>query len=367
MSRYKELDSTAATLYSELLDRSLSGEIAKGTGFSFNAKMVKGKKYWYLQHTLGDSRKQYYLGQDTSELRSRIETQKNRWKEDALDQSSLEKLVAMAINGGCLSLSHRAYKVLSAIEQSGLFRAGGVLIGSYAFQAMGNMLGVAWAEKLTLTMDVDLAASNECLVAVPEGIPSLSKTILSADTGMLEVPLLNRKHPSTSYRIRGQEFRVDLVTPEHGPPTKEPVHIRGIDSYAKPLRFLDYILEDTQKAVLLHKEGVVVNIPTPGRFAIHKLVLSQRRSAQDAAKGKKDTAQATQLIDYLLQFRPGDLWSAIDAAYAYPSAKFLQQFESGLRAVSADIKAPILEYLAELNNTPTPGGGSPAPSIVSHR
>ncbi len=363
MPRYKELDSTAATLYSELLDRSLSSEIAKGTGFSFTSKLVKGKKYWYLQHTLGDSRKQYYLGQDTKELRSRIETQKTRWKEGELDQSSLEKLVAMAINGGCTSLSHRAYKVLSAIEQSGLFRAGGVVIGSYAFQAIGNMLGVAWAEKLMLTMDVDLAASNECLVAVPEGMPSLSKTILSAETGMLEVPLLNRKHPSTSYRIRGEEFRVDLVTPELGPPADGPVHVKGIDSYAKPLRFLDYILEDTQKAVLLHKEGVVVNVPAPGRFAVHKLVLSQRRSAQDAAKGMKDAAQATQLVDCLLQRRPGDLWSAIDAAYAYPSGKFFQQFEMGLGALPGDIKAPIVDYIRGLNDEPSPSGGSPSPSM----
>jgi hypothetical protein len=345
MPDYNPLDGTATLLYSELLDRSLGAEIAKGVGFSFTSKTLKGRKYWYLQHTLGNSRKQYYLGQDSEDLRASIASQKARWEEDKQDLQSLEKLVAMAINGGCASIPHRAYKVLSAIEQSGLFRAGGVLVGSYAFQALGNMLGVAWEQKLVLTMDVDLAGSNECLVAIPEGIAPLSETILNSDSGMVEVPMLNRKHPSISFRIRGAEFRVDLVTSEKGAPSTSPVHISAIDSYAKPLRFLDFILEDTQKVVLLHKEGVVANVPSPGRFAVHKLVLGERRSASEAAKARKDTAQATQLVACLLDSRPGDLWLALDAAGEYPSAGFMRNLKAGIRKLPVNLRRPIAEYL----------------------
>ena len=342
---FSHLDGTATLMYSETLDRSLVKDTAKGTGFSFNLKNVRGNKYWYLQHTLGGSRKQYYLGEGSPDIREKMVLQKARWAESKPDQEAIEKLVSMAIRGGCMPISHRAYKVLSAIEQAGLFRAGGVLVGSYAFQAMGNMLGVSWTRDSMLTQDIDLASSSECMVAIPEGVQPICDIILGAEDGMLKVPMLNQKAPSTSFKVRGDSFRVDLITPLHGRANKSSVYIDSIKSFATPLRFLDYVLEDTQKAILLHKDGVVANVPTPSRFALHKLIVAERRPASESTKASKDREQAAQLIDCLLETRPGDLWLALDAAKKYPSAKFLHQLRTGLEKLPVEISQPLIKYM----------------------
>ena len=77
-----------------------------------------------------------------------------------------------------------------------------------------------------------------------------------------------------------------------------------------------YFLEDIQPAVLLHAHGIMVNVPAPARFAIHKCVLSQRRKAAFAAKAHKDLLQAEQVFQVLAEDRPGDLWPAFEAAQA---------------------------------------------------
>ena len=85
----------------------------------------------------------------------------------------------------------------------------------------------------------------------------LSRLLLDSGMGFLEVPALNRKSPSTKFKIRGQELSVELLTPMRGRETAKPVEIPGLAAFAEPVRFLDYLLEDNQPAVLLFKHGIV--------------------------------------------------------------------------------------------------------------
>ncbi len=337
---YTELNGSANLAYAEVLDSALSQDAATGAGLSFLLRERKSGKYWYLQHTFAGAKKQYYLGPDSPELEDRIKQQKARWEAGKIESSVLEKQVAMTIAAGCTPISHRAYKVLSATEQAGLFRAGGVLVGSYAFVAIGNMLGVTWQRNTTLTQDVDIASSNECMIAIPEGIKPMGDTILDADDDLFCVPMLDPRSPSTSFKIRGGDFRVDLVTPLQGKPSSTQ-YVGAIKSYAEPVAFLEYILEDTQKAVLLHKDGVVVNVPNPARFALHKLVVSQRRPPAQQAKAKKDLQQAAQIIACLLHSRPGDLWLALDAAADHSSQKFQKTMATGIDKLDEELRTPL--------------------------
>jgi len=52
------------------------------------------------------------------------------------------------------------------------------------------------------------------------------------------------------------------------------------------------------------------NVPTPARFALHKLWVAGVRPASEAAKSKKDLRQAEQVLDMLIDDRPGDITSA---------------------------------------------------------
>nr|WP_243396304.1 GSU2403 family nucleotidyltransferase fold protein [Marinicaulis flavus] len=68
---------------------------------------------------------------------------------------------------------------------------------------------------------------------------------------------------------------------------------------AAPLRFLDFLLKETVQAAVLSKTGVLINVPTPERYAVHKLIVSTMRhsAGESAAKADKDVAQAATLIE----------------------------------------------------------------------
>ena len=70
---------------------------------------------------------------------------------------------------------------------------------------------------------------------------------------------------------------------------------------AQPLRFLDYLIHRPVRSVVLYGPGVPVQIPAPERFAVHKLIISNRRPDDPIgqAKARKDVLQAGELIESL--------------------------------------------------------------------
>ncbi|WP_420820250.1 GSU2403 family nucleotidyltransferase fold protein [Seongchinamella sediminis] len=91
--------------------------------------------------------------------------------------------------------------------------------------------------------------------------------------------------------------------------------------------------------------------PVPGRFALHKLVVAQRRNPGQRAKSIKDVKQAKQLIAVLLDQRPADLWLALDAAVVFHD-QFAREMEEGIKALDDEaLSAPLL---AQLGLRPAP-------------
>src|SRR6185503_13792998 len=90
---------------------------------------------------------------------------------------------------------------------------------------------------------------------------------------------------------------------------KGPIHIEALGVAATPLRFLDYLIEDTQPGAVLGGSGVLVNVPRPDRFALHKLIVASRRSRGGigTTKAPKDRAQAGALLQVLLSELPGEV------------------------------------------------------------
>jgi hypothetical protein len=207
----------------------------------------------------------------------------------------------MLIGGGMMTPNRDEGKVLSLLKRNGVFLAGATLIGTTAFRAYSNMLSVVWASNAG-TQDIDLAADNHYELALPRPTTPihLRQIILDSGMGFFEVPALNRKQPSTSFKIRGRDFIVDVLAPMRGRETARPIHLIDFGTYASPLRYLNYFLDDLQPAVLLNEHGIMINVPAPGRFAVHKCVESQKRPAAFAAKALKDRSQAEQLFRVLL-------------------------------------------------------------------
>ncbi len=68
---------------------------------------------------------------------------------------------------GCAPTVPKHFRIVMRLSEYGFFRAGGVLIGTHAFLAMGNLLGVRWREGAA-TLDVDFAhAGRNISVALP--------------------------------------------------------------------------------------------------------------------------------------------------------------------------------------------------------
>lgn len=94
----------------------------------------------------------------------------------------------------------------------------------------------------------------------------------------------------------------------------ETVLLKPLGVYAQALSFLNFLIADPIPAVGLYRSGVLVQIPRPERYAIHKLIVASRRHASSAAKAQKDLAQAELLIRVLSEDRPGELQAAYDLA-----------------------------------------------------
>ena len=291
--------------------------------------------------SVGSTRREHYLGEETTELLDQMDDEKALWESEADDLELRTRLVGMLVGGGMPPVGREEGKVITLLERNGVFLAGAALVGTMAFKAYANMLGITWESDIG-TRDIDIAADNRYTLALPRTRKpiNLGQLILDSGMGFIEVPALHRKQPSTSFKIRGRELIVDVLAPMRGRETARPVHLTDFDTYASPLRDLDYLLQDIQPAVLLFKHGIMVNVPTPGRFAIHKCVISQKRPAAMAVKALKDLRQTEQLFRVLIEDRPGDIALAYDAATQQGSA-FVASFRKGLELLPRDIAEAV--------------------------
>jgi hypothetical protein len=118
-------------------------------------------------------------------------------------------------------------------------------------------------------------------------------SLMSLSSSMSLFQLSGAPAVNTSFKIRGQELRVEFLKP--------------------PLRFLDYLIETPAQAVVVGGAGVLVNVPDPARFALHKLWISARRNVSEQTKALKDLRQAGALLEVLLADRPADVERAWEA------------------------------------------------------
>lgn len=313
------LSESVHTLYAELLEQTLHAEAeavaarlpAPG---SFVSKEVRGGTYWYLQRSEGGRRRQYYLGRDTPALRRWMERVAEQRRDQAPDAARRAEIVAMlAAAGGAFRERAAVARVLRLLAEAGVFRLGGVLVGTQAFTAYGNLLGVRFEAASVRTEDIDIAQERGIAVALdPDAVPADVEAVLrQADARFFAVPALDPRRPSTSFSLRGRDLRVDLLTPQRGQDTA-PVTLPHLRAAAQPLPFLGFLLGDTQPAVVLEGSGVLVNVPEPARFLLHKLWLAGERPSAFQAKARKDLRQAAQLLEVLHADRPADLLRAWD-------------------------------------------------------
>jgi hypothetical protein len=218
--------------------------------------------------------------------------------------------------GTMRSAPHRGYlprpdpfvgDIVQALADAGFFRFRGVLVGTVAFQCYAAILGVRLSNASMQTADADFAQFHSISVAVKDSIPPILDVLRSVDPSFRSVPHQTDSLQSTQF-ISKSKYKVEFLTPNQssadydGKPAAMPA-LGG--SAAEPLRFLDYLIYEPVRATILHAAGVPVLVPSPQRYAMHKLIVASRRRDDDdgTAKSRKDLLQATTLAMALVEQR----------------------------------------------------------------
>jgi hypothetical protein len=225
----------------------------------------------------------------------------------------------------------KTYGTVASLHNHGIFSAGGLLVGSYAYGLLLNHLGVRAAAYPT--EDIDIARGTPLALESPvKG--GLLAVLRESGIDFVEVPRLEKGVPSTTFKQRGpSRFHVDLLVP--APSESFPVvAVPELGAHATGLPYLGYLLAESQMAPLLSREGCcAVRVPLPERFAVHKLVVSRLR-VERGAKSNKDVLQGSILAAVLGETHPEALTSAVAAL----PRRARKHFEAGLEQAAAHLE-----------------------------
>jgi hypothetical protein len=308
MSVYRAHPAPLTTLFSDVESFALSErEVLVGTpGTILTRTNASGFAFYAHQYydALGIKRERYIggpVGDDdvdgaADDLRTRIE-----------DVKRLLPSIRLLAREGFQLADSRTFATVASLHNSGLFGAGALLVGSHAYGAILNRLGVR--APAYLTEDVDIARNHRLELAA--GKAALAEILKSSGIEFIEVPPVDWRSPSTSFKERGRStFQVELLAPARGDEIAS-APVPELGAHAVTLPFLRYLLAESQLTALLAREGCsAVRVPLPERFAVHKLIVSQLRHGRDA-KAKKDRGQALVLCAALGDMYPGALESAV--------------------------------------------------------
>lgn len=297
--------------YQNLLEAHRMRAVSEIPGAPFLKKLPQGN-YWYARQRVGNRPIDRYIGPDSEELRGRIEQAKADHEEQKSFERRCSSLVAQLRSAGLPALDRSTGKVLNAMARVGVFRLGGTLVGTHAFRLYGAELGVRFPEAMAMTEDVDVASFENLKLVIDDKVdPSLAETFKALD--LEPVPGLDPKHRSTRWSMRGGGTMVDFLSPRMRG-EKEIVRLEPLGVYAQALPFLNFLIAEPIPAVGLYRSGVLVQVPRPERYAVHKLIVAQRRVRFAEAKALKDLAQTQALIEVLVEDRPYALEEAYNVA-----------------------------------------------------
>lgn len=370
-SEYSPLGPSAEAAYAQVMDnvtfRSLQRSVADLTG-TFAKKTVSGKEYWYFQYRDVDQCvKQIYLGPRSERLEHLMAEKANA--SDARLQS-LSRHAKAAIALGNMGIVRSQYRVIKRLEEYGFFNAGGVLIGTHAFMSYGNMLGVHWGEAAQ-TQDLDFAyAGGRVALAIGADVKiDVYDAITSLEMGFLPASKLGGTMGGSYVAPHQPDFRIDFITTT-GRDDGEVVQFPELNISMIPLKFIEYSLVDIQQAAVLSEEGaVLVNLPSPARYALHKLIVAGERAGSYQTKVNKDLSQAASLLRYLAKHQSEIVMEAWEDLQSRGKG-WRSRFEKGvdmLRRALPEID-PALIWLARAktaSNTKALQTRSPTQDMVS--
>ncbi|MHA3979129.1 nucleotidyltransferase family protein [Halovulum sp. GXIMD14794] len=295
--------------------RMLKDDAVSGIIGTPRLKTVRGRGYWYDRYRLGTEVVDRYIGEDTAELRDRLERHKAIAEVARVGARERARLMRVLRAEGYLMADAQTGQAVSALARVGVFRLGGTLVGTHAFRLYEGELGVRLGfDQTAMTEDIDIASFERLSLAlgdrVEEPLPALFQQLKFDPLPSLE------KNRTWRWRQTDRQTLVEFLTPSF----EADERIRDLPALgvsAQSLHFLHYLIAEPIRVPLLYRSGVLVQVPRPERYAVHKLIVAdRRREGADGQKARKDRAQAAFLVAVLAEERPEDLAEAFETAQA---------------------------------------------------
>ncbi len=332
LMRYR-LPNALQGAYSELLAQlsaEASSEIAAPARATLVRKTLKGKVYWYWQLHVDGQNRQTYLGPDSEPAVQHLLAEMAARNARSTLCDVLRPVYGPALQGPMA-------RVLTALGEARIHATGAVLVGTYAFVAYQGMFALRWPN-YAATDDIDLAATAQ---PADQQI-DLQQVLADTRLGFEPARFLDSARPPVMFVLPGQRQRVDVLTPLIGRPNQLPIVVPALRTHGEPLRFLDYLLQDSALTALPLGTGVLMRVPQPARYALHKLLILPRRIDPD--KRAKDFAQASSLLAVLVQESPNDLATAWRALCKWPKS-WRDGVARQIRLLPADLRGEVEDVL----------------------
>lgn len=346
----KTIDLMYQTMFSELSQRSF--DAAWTADFPpegrFTPVTVKNRKYWYfdIPDGTGGKTRRYVGPTDDQDIARHVADH----KQEKDDLRARRRLVnSLTREGGMIAPERMSGDVVEALASGGLFLLRGVLIGTVAFQTYAGILGVRLPMAALLTGDADLAQDYAISAEVENGLPPILELLQRVDPSFRAIPHRSGGAAVSAFST-DDGYRVEFLTPNRGSedyidqPSRMPA-LGGAS--ADPLRFLDFLIREPMRTMLLHKSGIPVVVPDPSRYAVHKLIVASRRrtDGQSADKRGKDIRQAELLFEALMQTRRmSDLALVYNEAWERGPA-WQDGIRAGARMMSDGSKQQLIDVL----------------------
>jgi hypothetical protein len=288
------------TLFADLLQQVETAPLAG----SVYRRSLRGAEYIYAKVPVGSARLDQFVGKSGDpDAERRAET----LVLGAQLAAQRRRIVSMLRNGGLAAPDRTMGAILDALAYARLFETGGVLVGTAAYLVSEALTGSRLPSPTLMTADVDLATASLALSAEP---PERLEAILRrADPTFEGVMQLDPRLPPSRFR-NAAGYLVDIVTPTRTTSDANHLRLEQLEAGAAPLQHLAWLIEGSVRTVALWGSGVMVRVPRPERFAVHKLILAQKRDPSSRPKRTKDLAQAQALIEVL---RANDPFALEDA------------------------------------------------------
>jgi hypothetical protein len=155
-----------------------------------------------------------------------------------------------------------------------------ILIGSWCVYFYKDYFkAVPYIDQTTIrTRDIDFLIDNPRQIHREVNIPLLLKDLGFVTTFKGSSGYIKLDHP---------DLLLEFLVPEKGKGSHRPYPLPKLGMNAVTLRFLSLLSQNTIK---LKIEDFFITLPHPANFALHKLIIFQRRLKEDKALKDRNTA-----------------------------------------------------------------------------